>query len=388
MTRTSGGHSPPYGYRCSADALLWRVAAKLVAMDPDLVDTYDYALPPERIADAPAERRDAARLLTLNRAAQSIGHRTIRDLPDLLRPGDLLVLNETLVLPARLQGVRTATGGKWEGLFLAAADDGIWRIIGKTRGKLTEGETITIPRPADRTASASRSDVLTLTLEACGQEGEWRARPDLPGAPAELLEQFGSMPLPPYIERDQPQAADRERYQTVYARNPGAVAAPTAGLHFTPEVLAACRERGIMQAAVTLHVGLGTFRPVTAARLSEHVMHREWCALPEATVRAIATARARGGRIVAVGTTVVRTLESVAARGPLHAWRGETDLLIRPPYEFRIVDTLLTNFHLPRSTLLALVYAFGGRDFIRRAYDIAIAEGYRFYSYGDAMLIE
>ncbi|MBL8852091.1 MAG: tRNA preQ1(34) S-adenosylmethionine ribosyltransferase-isomerase QueA, partial [Planctomycetaceae bacterium] len=311
-------------------------------------------------------------------------HRTISDLPDLLRTGDLLVLNETRVLPARLQGVRTATGGKWEGLFLAAAEDGAWRIIGKTRGRLQEGESITIQPPVDRESSSS----LTLQLVARGEEGEWRAHPNLPGDPASLLEQFGSMPLPPYIHRDQPQAGDRERYQTVYARTPGAVAAPTAGLHFTPELLAACAARGIGCAAVTLHVGLGTFRPVTAARLSEHVMHREWCELPEATVEAIAATRAQGGRIVAVGTTVVRTLESVAARGPLTAWGGETDLLIRPPYEFRAVDALLTNFHLPRSTLLALVYAFGGRDFLRRAYDVAIAEKYRFYSYGDAMLVE
>jgi S-adenosylmethionine:tRNA ribosyltransferase-isomerase len=249
---------------------------------------------------------------------------------------------------------------------------------------LQEGESITIQPPADRDSSAP----LTLTLDARGEEGEWQARPSLPGNSTELLDQFGSMPLPPYIHRDQPQVEDRERYQTVYARTPGAVAAPTAGLHFTPDLLAACAARGIERATVTLHVGLGTFRPVTAARLSEHVMHHEWCELPNETVDAIAATRARGGRIVAVGTTVVRTLESVAARGPLAPWQGETDLLIRPPYEFRVVDALLTNFHLPRSTLLALVYAFGGRDFLRRAYDVAIAEQYRFYSYGDAMLIE
>lgn len=357
-------------------------------MDPDLIDSYDYALPPERIADTPAARRDAARLLTLNRAAQSIGHRSIGELPDLLRPGDLLVFNETRVLPARLQGVRTQTGGRWEGLFLGAAKDGAWRIIGKTRGTLTEGETITIPCPADRAAEVGNASPLILMLEARGEEGEWRVRSDQPGSPAELLEQYGSMPLPPYIRREQPRADDRERYQTVFARTPGAVAAPTAGLHFTPELLAGCAARGIARAFVTLHVGLGTFRPVTAARLSEHVMHHEWCALPESTVKAIAATRQNGGRVVAVGTTVVRTLESVAARGPLAAWSGETNLLIRAPYEFRVVDALLTNFHLPRSTLLALVYAFAGRDFMRHAYETAIAEGYRFYSYGDAMLIE
>jgi S-adenosylmethionine:tRNA ribosyltransferase-isomerase len=360
-------------------------------MDPDLIDSYDYVLPPERIADHPSARRDAARLLTTDRKSQTIRHRTIGELPQLLKRGDVLVFNETRVLPARLQGFRTKTGGKWEGLFLATAEDGAWRIIGKTRGRLAEGETITIPCPADaRGLKSTRRDTkpLMLTLESRGEEGEWGARPDVPGSPAELLEQFGSMPLPPYIHREQPRAEDRERYQTVFARTPGAVAAPTAGLHFTPELLAACEARGIERAFVTLHVGLGTFRPVTTARLSEHVMHSEWCALPEDTVAAIAGAPERGGRVIAVGTTVVRTLESVAARGPLAPWQGETDLLIRPPYEFRVVDALLTNFHLPRSTLLALVYAFGGRDFIRRAYETAIADEYRFYSYGDAMLIE
>jgi S-adenosylmethionine:tRNA ribosyltransferase-isomerase len=357
-------------------------------MDPDLLDAYDYELPAGRIADTPAARRDAARLLRLDRAAQSIEHRAVRDLPDLLRAGDLLVVNQTRVLPARLQGVRTATGGKWEGLFLAAERDGAWRIIGKTRGRLTAGESLSIPIPADRAGTSSGERVLMLTLEARGDDGEWTARPDRPGQPAELLEQFGSMPLPPYIHRDRPQAEDRERYQTVFARIPGAVAAPTAGLHLTPELLAELARRGIPHACVTLHVGLGTFRPVTAARLSEHVMHHEWCELPAETLAAIGQTRAHGGRVVAVGTTVVRTLETVAASGPLRAWHGETDLLIRPPYQFRVVDALLTNFHLPRSTLLALVYAFGGRDFIRTAYEAAIANEYRFYSYGDAMLIE
>lgn len=357
-------------------------------MDPDLLDSYDYKLPAGRIADTPPAQRDSSRLMSLDRAAQSIAHRTIRDLPELLRRGDLLVLNETRVLPARLQGFRTATGGQWEGLFLGRASDGAWRIIGKTRGRLAVGETLSVPVPADRQAASTGADLLTLHLESQGADGEWRAQPDRAGSAAELLERYGSMPLPPYIHRDQPRAEDRERYQTVFARHPGAVAAPTAGLHITPGLLTACSERDIAHACVTLHVGLGTFRPVTAARLSEHVMHREWCDLPSATASAIQKTRERGGRIVAVGTTVVRTLEAVAALGPVRAWQGETDLLIRPPYEFRVVDALLTNFHLPRSTLLALVYAFGGRKFIRQAYDAAIEREYRFYSYGDAMLIE
>lgn len=357
-----------------------------LADDPDLLETYDYELPAELIASVPVKRRDAARLMRIDRSTGEITHHTVGELPRLLRPGDLLILNETRVLPARLQGVRSATGGKWEGLFLGAHHDGRWRIMGRTRGRLTPGETLTIPPAPDRTPAAGEPP-LVLKLVARSAEGEWLAELDRPGEAFELLDRYGSMPLPPYIRRDRPTTLDRERYQTVYARTPGAIAAPTAGLHFTAELLAACLEQGIHHAALTLHVGLGTFRPVTAARLSQHVMHSEWCELPPETVDKIHAARTAGGRIVAVGTTVVRTLETVAAAGPLRAWRGETELLIRPPYHFRAVDALLTNFHLPRSTLLALVYAFGGRELIRRAYALAIQNQYRFYSYGDAMLI-
>jgi S-adenosylmethionine:tRNA ribosyltransferase-isomerase len=206
------------------------------------------------------------------------------------------------------------------------------------------------------------------------------------GTPLDLLDAYGTMPLPPYIERS-PTDADRERYQTTYATQPGSVAAPTAGLHFTPELLSRCRERGIELAEVTLHVGLGTFRPVSAEDLSRHVMHAEWCEISEATGRRLSEVRRRGGRIVAVGTTSARTLESAQGRVGWHGWRGETDLFIRPPYEFRAVDALLTNFHLPKSTLLMLVSALAGIDLIRRAYAEAIAHRYRFFSYGDAMLI-
>lgn len=354
--------------------------------DPDLLSSYDYDLPAELIAAHPAPRRDAARLLALDRATGRIAHRQIIDLPQLLTPGDLLVLNETKVVRAKLRGVRAQTGGRWEGLFVAATESGAWRIIGQTRGKLQPGESLTIMPSGDREDSAGGA--LTLTLLQRGEEGEWLAAPSPDGDPFQLLEQFGEVPLPPYIERPSPAAEDRERYQTVYARTPGAIAAPTAGLHFTPELLAACRDRGVETAAVTLHVGIGTFRPVTAERLSEHVMHAEYCELPEATVLAIERTRQRGGRVVAVGTTTVRTLESVAAAsGELRAWRGPTRLFIRPPWQFRAVDALLTNFHLPRSTLLVLLCAFAGREPVLAAYEAAIQERYRFFSYGDAMFV-
>jgi S-adenosylmethionine:tRNA ribosyltransferase-isomerase len=351
--------------------------------DPDLLASYEYELPPELIAAHPAEQRDAARMLVLERASGRISHRGVADFPEQLQPGDLLVLNETRVVPARLQGYRTATKGRWEGLFLAALASGAWRIVGQTRGKLTAGESLSIPEPA----GSGSADQLELTLIERGEEGAWTARPSLEGDPFALLEQFGSVPLPPYIERAAPTPNDRERYQTVYARTPGAIAAPTAGLHFTESLLQSCRARGVETAAVTLHVGLGTFRPVTAERLSEHVMHAEWCALPAETVTAIRRTRERGGRVVAVGTTTVRTLETVAAIGELQPWLGETRLFIRPPYSFRVVDALLTNFHLPRSTLLALLCAFAGRDPVLAAYAEAVRERYRFFSYGDAMFV-
>ncbi len=350
--------------------------------DADRIDLYDYQLPPELIARVPAERRDASRLLVLSRTTGEIEHRTFSDLPVLLRPGDLLVVNETQVVPARLLGVRTATGGRWEGLFLRAEQEHVWRIIGHTRGKLQPGETLTLNSPHAETNSAT----LELELLEKQDDGEWLARPRSEIETLALLDQFGQMPLPPYMERDA-QALDVLRYQTTYARQPGAVAAPTAGLHFTPELLQRCRERGIETARVTLHVGLGTFRPVSAERLSEHVMHSEWCHLPQDTVDKIQQTKSAGGRIVAVGTTSVRTLEAVAQQGPLREWSGSTNLFIKPGFEFRVVDQLITNFHLPKSTLLVLVSTFAGRSHILNAYESAIANRYRFYSYGDAMLI-
>ncbi len=374
-------------------------------VDWGAISSYDYDLPPELIASVPLPTRDASRLLVVNRAERSITHATFRDLPTSLNAGDLLVVNETRVVPAKLRGVRAATGGKWEGLFLGIEGPTHWRLIGQTRGKLRPGEELSL-YPADLPDSPER---LRLILREQRGEGEWLVEPvsrvifrsakERPVAEQEatladpwavvqqLLEKFGTVPLPPYIERAAASPEDRERYQTMFARNPGAIAAPTAGLHFTPELFEACRERGVEVAPLTLHVGLGTFRPVATDRLDDHVMHFEYAELPASTVEAIHRTRQRGGRVIAIGTTAVRTLESVAHTGPLREWAGDTNLFIRPPYEFQVVDALVTNFHLPKSTLLVLVSALAGRDLILEAYRQAIAARYRFFSYGDAMLI-
>lgn len=349
----------------------------------DELELYDYDLPDRLIARHPAPRREDARLLLVDRSAGTIEHREIGDLPELLRTGDRLVLNDTRVLNARLLGRRRQTGGRWEGLFLESTQAGLWRLMGQTRGKLQPGEQLVIS-PAGDPASPEE---LILELVERDAEGFWMVRPLPACEPLTALAQFGTVPLPPYMERDAPEAADFERYQTTYARSPGSVAAPTAGLHFTPELLARCREHGFDHSFVTLHVGIGTFRPISAARLGEHRMHSEWCELPAAAAEELARVRERGGRIVAVGTTSARTLETAARGGALQAWRGATDLFIRPPYAFRAVDALLTNFHLPRSTLLVLVCTFADRELMLAAYAEAIRREYRFYSYGDAMLI-
>jgi len=345
------------------------------------LDRYDYALPEELIAQEPLHRRVDARLLVVDRASGDLAHRHVRDLPQLLRPGDCLVLNDTRVIPARLVGHRTTTQGRWEGLFLSADANGFWRVLGRTRGKLQPGETITLEDLQGR-------DAVLLRLAARDPQGGWIARPDSDEEPHALLERIGRVPLPPYIRKGEMVDADRQRYQTVFARVPGAVAAPTAGLHFTEGLLARIEERGVVLCRLTLHVGLGTFRPISTPNLADHAMHAEWGQLDEAAAERIEQCRAAGGRVVAVGTTCVRLLETAAdAAGRLHPYSGETDLFIRPPYQFRAVDAILTNFHLPRTTLLVLVRTFGGEELIRRAYDEAIAEGYRFYSYGDAMLV-
>lgn len=349
----------------------------------DDLDTYSYELPEELIAKEPPEQRDGARLLVLNRAEQTIRHQTIRDLPSLLRSGDRLVLNDTRVVPARIIGYRTATGGKWEGLFLRRGEGQDWHFISQTRGRLLTGETVTLTSIHDPDGTPP----LEVKLVERDDDGVWRAEPDSDIDAFELLQKYGTVPLPPYMQRKVAADSDWERYQTTFAATPGSVAAPTAGLHFTPELLAECGERGIDHSRVTLHVGIGTFRPISVEQLSKHDMHSEWCELSENTANQLRQTKSAGGRVVSVGTTSVRTLETAARSGTIEAWSGETNLFIRPPYQFQGIDCLLTNFHLPKSTLLVLVCALAGTEFAKEAYRVAVKERYRFFSYGDAMLI-
>jgi S-adenosylmethionine:tRNA ribosyltransferase-isomerase len=344
------------------------------------LDRYDYVLPEGLIAQQPAVCRSDARLLVVDRGRNSLEHRYIHDLPEILRPNDCLVINDTRVVPARLVGHRRETGGRWEGLFLDASPDGLWRVICKTRGKLKSGDTVVLT-----SASGHEDVVLQLGVQEPG--GVWVVRPLATEDAMTLLERVGCVPLPPYIRKGRMVEGDREHYQTVYAQVPGAVAAPTAGLHFTAALLDRLREIGVAVCPLTLHVGQGTFRPITVESLGEHKMHSEWGRITQETVERLKACRAKGGRIVAVGTTSVRVLETASADGTLKPFVGHTELFIRPPYPFRSVDVLMTNFHLPRTTLLVLVRTFGGDDLMRRAYEEAIREEYRFYSYGDAMLI-
>jgi S-adenosylmethionine:tRNA ribosyltransferase-isomerase len=345
---------------------------------------YDYELPRRLIAQHPPAQRTDARLLLVDRANATVQHYHIRDLPSLLRQHDALVINDTRVIPARLVGFRNQTGGRWEGLFLSADHQGNWRLLAKTRGKLSPGEQVTLVNERQQEACGLR-----LLLKE--DDGSWIARPemadDAPDDALALLDRVGRVPLPPYIRGGEMETADRQRYQTVYADPPGAVAAPTAGLHFTEGLLRSIETAGVRIVRVTLHVGLDTFRPVTVENLTDHPMHSEWCRLTPEAVAAIAESKAAGGRTIAVGTTSVRVLETAARSGSLRPFEGQTDLFIHPPYEFRAVDALVTNFHLPRTTLLVLVRTFGGDDLMRHAYQEAIREDYRFYSYGDAMLI-
>lgn len=350
------------------------------AVDPDLVGEYEFDLPDALIAQSPLPRRDESRLMVVRKAAGTVQHHHVADLPQLLRPGDLLVLNDSRVIPARLVGKRDATGARWQGLYLDADETGSWRLMAKTRGTVHPGETVTL---TDRTGEQR----LKLTMLAKIRDGLWAARPDSTDPPLEILRRIGRVPLPSYIRKGAMMDSDLADYQTVYAAKPGSVAAPTAGLHFTTGLIRELIDAGIGVTRVTLHVGIGTFRPVKAERLSHHLMHAEWGQIDEKAVQQIAACRERGGRVVAVGTTSTRVLESVTRAGPLRVWSGETELFIHPPFEFRAIDGLMTNFHLPRSTLLVLVRTFGGDSLIRRAYEEAISLRYRFYSYGDAMLI-
>lgn len=344
------------------------------------LSAYEYELPRELIAQHPLTQRSDARLLVVDRASNSLAHRHVRDLPEILRPRDCLVLNDTRVVPARLLGQRTLTGGRWEGLFLSADELGRWRLLCKSRGKLSPGENILL---ADR---LGREDI-RLRLVEKQPGGVWVVEPESIQSTFDLLDRVGRVPLPRYIRGGEMVEADRERYQTVYARRPGAVAAPTAGLHFSDELLARLADRGVSTARLTLHVGLDSFRAITAASLAQHRMHSERGQIRPAAVEEIRQCRAEGGRVVAVGTTTVRVLETASPSGQLQAWSGQTSLFIRPPYQFRAVDVLLTNFHLPRTSLLVLVQTFAGRELVMRAYEAAIRQRYRFYSYGDAMLI-
>jgi S-adenosylmethionine:tRNA ribosyltransferase-isomerase len=339
-----------------------------------------FELPDELIAQRPAEPRDASRLLVLDRASGRIEHRTFRDIRRYLRPGDCLGLNDTRVIPARFF-CRRATGGRIEGLYLHQTKE-LWRVLLKPASRLRVGERLTCA-----------SGECGLVLCKRGARGEWDVRPEPAAEPLELLSRIGQTPLPPYIHRpDKPDQDDEQRYQTVYASRAGAAAAPTAGLHFTPELLEELRAAGVNTAMLTLHVGLGTFAPITADDLALHHMHAEYYRIDERTIARLNATRAAGGRIVAVGTTTVRVLESLEGEfgggGMAERLRsGWTDVFIYPPYRYRNVDRLLTNFHLPGSSLLALVMAFAGVEEIRAAYAAAVAERYRFYSYGDAMLI-
>ena len=337
------------------------------------IDDFDFELPRELIAQHPASERSASRLLCLDGRTGALEDRRFRELPDLIGAGDVIVFNDTRVINARLFGAKS-TGGQVEILI----------------ERLLDRRTALVQLRASKPSRAGSAIHLAggTIARVQGREGEFYrlafdSELDLPA----FLERFGSVPLPPYIEHP-PDPHDASRYQTVYSREAGAVAAPTAGLHFDEPLLADLSRRGVVAAYITLHVGAGTFQPVRVGDVRQHVMHSEWFNVPAQTVAAIEQARARNGRVLAVGTTTLRALEAAAAGGRLRAGLGETNLFILPGYRFRVVERLLTNFHLPRSTLLMLVSAFGGTQHIRRAYRHAVESRYRFFSYGDAMLIE
>ncbi|MGC8623822.1 MAG: S-adenosylmethionine:tRNA ribosyltransferase-isomerase [Phycisphaerae bacterium] len=387
-------------------------------------DELNYELPPELIARYPAQPRDRSRLLVYHRAADSIDHRVFSDLPDLLNPGDLLIANDTRVMPAKLSLTKTS-GGIITGLFIAELSPGTWRVLLRTRGRATPGMRLNA-RPAN-----TSQPIAMILLQRESEKGQWIVAVNDPRPAVEVLADIGEVPLPPYIikarglyERattvhktaklgggsldptgiyDGPAAnppveptggniKDAERYQTIYAKAAGALAAPTAGLHFTPEVFARLAAHQVDHAWVTLHVGVGTFLPVTTPTLDQHLMHRESFLIPCATVQRIRRQRATAGRIVLVGTTTVRALETMASplvdlSVPAQDFFGTTNLLIQPGYNFQLTDALITNFHLPRSTLMALVGALTGLDRLKSIYQQAIRRPYRFYSFGDAMLI-
>ena len=334
---------------------------------------FDYDLPTELIAQTPVRPRDSSRLLVLDRASGAVEHRRFLDLPDYLRPGDIAVFNDTRVFPARLIGRREPSGGAVEALLLREVEADVWDALVKPGRRIRVGDELSFgdgelrARVVDRMPGGGRR--LALSAETDVEEA---------------LARIGEVPLPPYIHRPPEHPDD---YQTIYARRRGSSAAPTAGLHFTPRMMRAVAAQGVSVAWLTLHIGMATFRPIREEVVERHQMHSEWCSVPAATARAVESARAAGGRCVAGGTTTARALETAARGGGVRPFEGETDLFIIPGHRFRAVDALLTNFHVPRSTLLVLVCAFAGREHVLAAYREAVGERYRFLSFGDAMLI-
>ena len=332
-----------------------------------------FELPEELIAQTPLERRDASRLLHLDKETGEIEHRHFYDLPKYLRPGDCLVLNDTRVLPARLLGCRRS-GGSVELVLLRDLGEGRWECLSRPGRKTKPGTELSFG-----------DDELTATVEAVAEGGNRIVQFHYEGIFLEVLERLGKMPLPPYIKAE---LQDSERYQTVYSRELGSAAAPTAGLHFTPELLKQISDMGVRVCYVTLHVGLGTFRPVKEEEIEDHEMHSEFCVIPPETAEIVNETKREGGRVIAVGTTSCRTLESFAEEnGELKPGSRWTDIFIYPGYRFKCIDALITNFHLPESTLIMLVSALAGREHILHAYEVAVQEGYRFFSFGDSMMI-
>ncbi|MEG2455344.1 MAG: tRNA preQ1(34) S-adenosylmethionine ribosyltransferase-isomerase QueA [Oscillospiraceae bacterium] len=336
---------------------------------------FNFRLPPELIAQTPIEKRDASRLLTLNKETGETAHRHFYELPTMLRPGDCLVLNDSRVLPARLIGHRDPTGGAVEIVLLIDKGEKCWECLVRPGRKI---------KPGTRLSFGINGELKGEVLEVL-EGGNRLIRFEYEGIFLELLEHLGKMPLPPYIKEE---LEDSERYQTVYSKEIGSAAAPTAGLHFTPELLKTIEEMGVCVCYVTLHVGLGTFRPVKAEDITDHEMHSEYCTIPQETADAINRAKQSGGRVICVGTTSCRTVESWAGEdGTMTAKAGWTNIFIYPGYRFKVLDCLITNFHLPESTLIMLVSALAGRDHIMAAYQEAVEEKYRFFSFGDAMFI-
>lgn len=340
------------------------------------VDLFDYHLPEHLIAQTPLADRTASRLLALSRETGEISHHHFSDIVDMIHPGDLIVVNDTRVIPARLFGVKPDTGAKIEVLLLKQKEENRWEALVKPAKRMKKGAVVTF------------GEELKAVVEEELEMGGRILRFEYEGIFQEILDRLGEMPLPPYIKE---QLEDRERYQTVYAKHEGSAAAPTAGLHFTKHLMGQLKDKGVQIAAVTLHVGLGTFRPMSAERVEDHVMHAEYYEISEETIRLIRETKSKGGRIIAVGTTSARTLETVAARfanvESMQACSGWTDIFMYPGFEFKVVDALITNFHLPKSTLVMLVSALAGREVILHAYEEAVKMEYRFFSFGDAMFI-